>query len=119
MITVKPHRTELLGLHASVGGLAVFLDLFAIKELAKGDTSRRKRFIALLDPTRNGGASDKGTVFKLDTAGGETLLHSFRGGATDGALPMAGSVRDSAGNLYGTTSIGGAFGKGTIFKLSR
>jgi len=49
MITVKPHRTELLGLHASVGGLAVFLDLFAIKELAKGDPARRKRFIALLD----------------------------------------------------------------------
>ena len=47
-----------------------------------------------------------------------TLLYSFKGG-TDGATPRAGLVRDSAGNLYGTTSIGGAFGKGTIFKLSR
>ena len=42
VITVKPHRTELLGLRASVGGVAVFLDLFAIKELAKGDSSREE-----------------------------------------------------------------------------
>ena len=47
-----------------------------------------------------------------------TVLYSFNGG-TDGAQPHAGLVRDAAGNLYGTTSIGGAFGKGTIFKLSR
>jgi uncharacterized repeat protein (TIGR03803 family) len=73
----------------------------------------------LYGSTKNGGVSNKGTVFKLDTASGETLLHIFRGGTTDGAFPMASLVRDSAGNLYGTTSFGGAFGKGTIFKLSR
>jgi hypothetical protein len=49
MITIKPHPTELFGMHASAEGLTVFLDNFAIKELAKGDPARRKRFIATLD----------------------------------------------------------------------
>jgi uncharacterized repeat protein (TIGR03803 family) len=50
-----------------------------------------------------------GVVFKLDATGHETVLHSFTGGA-DGGMPIAGVIRDSAGNLYGTTS-------GTVFKL--
>lgn len=49
MIAVSPHPTELFGMTASVNGLAVFLDNFAIKDLAKGDPVRRKRFIATLD----------------------------------------------------------------------
>jgi uncharacterized repeat protein (TIGR03803 family) len=60
-----------------------------------------------------------GTVFKLDTTGKETVLHSFTGGATDGALPEAGLVRDAAGNLYGTTCRGGGSDSGTVFKLDR
>jgi len=47
-----------------------------------------------------------GVVFKLDTAGKETVLHSFTGGA-DGAEPAAGLIMDNAGNLYGTTELGG------------
>lgn len=42
-----------------------------------------------------------GTVFKLNSAGKLTVLHSFRGGK-DGAVPLAGLMRDNAGNLYGT-----------------
>jgi uncharacterized repeat protein (TIGR03803 family) len=57
-----------------------------------------------------------GTVFKLDTTGKETVLHSFTGGA-DGANPYAGLIQDAAGNLYGTTASGGASGSGTVFKL--
>jgi hypothetical protein len=38
-----------------------------------------------------------GTVFKLDTSGNETVLHSFLSG--DGALPIGDLTRDSAGNL--------------------
>src|SRR6185369_16516530 len=49
MITVTPPPTEPFGLNATVGGFAVFLDLFAMKELARGDVARRKRFIATLD----------------------------------------------------------------------
>jgi uncharacterized repeat protein (TIGR03803 family) len=57
-----------------------------------------------------------GTVFKLDSSGTETVLYRFSGG-TDGGNPEAGLVRDSAGNLYGTTRIGGANGVGTVFKV--
>jgi len=66
--------------------------------------------------TNAGGAFNYGTVFELDSAGNETVLYSFTG-LRDGASPYAGVVRDSAGNLYGTTSVGGAFGRGTVYKL--
>lgn len=49
MITVTPHPTELFAMRATVDGLLVFLDNFAIKELAKGDPDRRRRFLATLD----------------------------------------------------------------------
>jgi uncharacterized repeat protein (TIGR03803 family) len=76
----------------------------------------------LYGTTLRGGASDFGTVFKLDTTGTETVLHSFVGSPTDGQYPRGGLVRDSAGNLYGTTSNGGSSsncsgGCGTVFKL--
>jgi uncharacterized repeat protein (TIGR03803 family) len=59
-----------------------------------------------------------GTVFKLDSAGKETVLHSFTGGADGGYTRSGGSlVRDKSGNLYGTTEFGGASGGGTVFKL--
>ncbi len=65
-----------------------------------------------------------GTVFKLDKAGRETILHTFRGTEqVDGAYPYAGLVPDKYGNLYGTTSEGGApgcsRGCGTVFKVNR
>jgi hypothetical protein len=44
----------------------------------------------------------------------ETVLYSFD--YTDGGYPEAGVIRDSAGNLYGTTYQGGATGLGTVFK---
>jgi uncharacterized repeat protein (TIGR03803 family) len=59
-----------------------------------------------------------GTVFKLDAKGKLTLLHSFSG-TPDGVNPLAGLLRDGAGNLYGTTEYGGTNGGyGTVFKLS-
>jgi uncharacterized repeat protein (TIGR03803 family) len=69
----------------------------------------------LYGTTNGGGASNQGTVFKVDPTGKETVLYSFTGG-TDGANPGAGLVRDSAGNLYGTAG-GGASNQGTVFKL--
>jgi uncharacterized repeat protein (TIGR03803 family) len=70
-----------------------------------------------------GGASDEGTVFKLDKIGKETVLYRFKGG-TDGAGPYAGLVRDPNGNLYGTTYYGGGSGCdgrgcGTVFRLDK
>jgi uncharacterized repeat protein (TIGR03803 family) len=58
-----------------------------------------------------------GVVFKLNKNGKETVLHTFKG--DDGANPYdyGRLARDSAGNLYGTTSIGGAYGYGVVFML--
>jgi uncharacterized repeat protein (TIGR03803 family) len=60
-----------------------------------------------------------GTLFKLDTAGNETVLYSFCSvsNCTDGANPAAGLIEDAAANLYGTTERGGANGGGTLFQL--
>ena len=63
-----------------------------------------------------------GIVFKLDPAGKETVLYTFKGG-TDGGYPSGPMVRDAAGNLYGETAYGGdlscfaPYGCGTVFKL--
>jgi len=60
-----------------------------------------------------------GTVFKVDTTGTETVLHSFAGGTTDGCYPYAGLLLDKAGNLFGTTQACGASGYGIVFKVSK
>jgi uncharacterized repeat protein (TIGR03803 family) len=73
----------------------------------------------LYGTTVGGGASGIGNVFKLDTTGKETLLHSFTGTGGDGQYPETDLVRDSKGNLYGTTLTGGdGNGHGTVFKLN-
>jgi uncharacterized repeat protein (TIGR03803 family) len=67
--------------------------------------------------TEGGGTSSSGTVFKLDATGKETVLYSFAGGR-DGSYPSYGVlIRDSVGNLYGTTVAGGVSGNGTVFKV--
>src|SRR5579859_3184345 len=60
-----------------------------------------------------------GTVFKIGTSNNFSVLYSFCSvtNCTDGVNPQAGLILDSAGNLYGTTSGGGANGGGTVFKL--
>jgi len=63
-----------------------------------------------------GGAFGAGTVFKIDASGNYSVLYTFTG-AADGAAPHAGLVQDAAGNLYGTTVGGGAYGNGVVFKL--
>src|SRR5215469_9679006 len=71
----------------------------------------------LYGTTSNCGPPGSGTVFKIDTSGNETVLHSFAGGTTDGAFPFGGLVMDAAGNLYGTTEMEGPYGFGVIFRL--
>ncbi len=71
----------------------------------------------------NGGTC--GVVFKLEPDRKETVLHSFTGGA-DGAAPAVGVTMDAAGNLYGTTELGGDVkcgqvnhgGCGVVFKIT-
>ena len=74
----------------------------------------------LYGTTESGGSFNFGTVFKLDPAGNETILHSFA--FSDGAEPAAGLLMDASGNLYGTTLAGGSTNCssscGTVFKLA-
>ena len=82
--------------------------------------------------TSAGGTYGLGTVYRLSPTSAasftETILYSFKGGSADGAFPEGSLVRDSAGNLYGVTSVGGiratvcnssaAPGCGVIFRLT-
>jgi uncharacterized repeat protein (TIGR03803 family) len=70
----------------------------------------------LYGTTPLGGVFQNGTVFKVDTSGHETVLHTFTEPAY-GWYPYARLTMDAAGNLYGTTYVGGAFSAGTVFKL--
>jgi uncharacterized repeat protein (TIGR03803 family) len=72
----------------------------------------------LYGTTYYGGVNGDGTVFKISAAGTETVLYSFKAGSTDGENPQSGLVMDSSGDLYGTTTLGGANGNGTVFKIS-
>ncbi len=68
------------------------------------------------------GANDLGSVYELSPRAtgewAETVLYSFTAGK-DGNSSIGNLVFDTAGNLYGTTSEGGAGGVGTIFKLTK
>jgi uncharacterized repeat protein (TIGR03803 family) len=69
-----------------------------------------------------GGSGNNGVVYKLTPTGGNnytfSVLYNFTGGA-DGAAPLGNVTFDSAGNLYGTATFGGANDDGTVFKLVR
>jgi uncharacterized repeat protein (TIGR03803 family) len=70
--------------------------------------------------TAAGGGSGYGVVFKLTRSGShwtESVLWDFTCG-DDGCDPYAGLLIDGAGNLYGTTQVGGAGGIGTVYELS-
>ena len=68
----------------------------------------------LYGTTYVGGVDNLGTVFKILTSGGETVLYSFKGGSGDGANPHDGVTLDKQGNLYGTTWSGPQ-----VFKLDK
>jgi uncharacterized repeat protein (TIGR03803 family) len=67
--------------------------------------------------TLDGGASDRGTIFRVNRDGSAyTVLHSFTGGASGGADPY-GSLTQFEGALYGMTHGGGPQNRGTIFRI--
>ena len=67
--------------------------------------------------TDSGGINDHGTVFKITSSGSLTTLHSFAGDS-DGMEPNGGLASGTDGNFYGTTWYGGAYGNGTVFKIT-
>jgi uncharacterized repeat protein (TIGR03803 family) len=70
--------------------------------------------------TYDSGEIDYGTVFKITPSGTLTTLHTFcsESGCPDGSNPNGVLVQDTNGDLYGTTSYGGAHGEGTVFKIT-
>ena len=78
----------------------------------------------LYGTTVAGGEYGFGTVFAISTSGKERLLYAFKGSPHDGMSPD-GSLLAVGGNLYGTTTSGGAhkcfsqgYGCGTVFEIS-
>jgi uncharacterized repeat protein (TIGR03803 family) len=74
----------------------------------------------LYGTTADGGPNSAGTVFKITPSGTLTTLYSFcsQSGCSDGANASAGLVQATNGELYGTTTYGGANNDGTVFKIT-
>ena len=70
--------------------------------------------------TGYGGVNNSGTVFKITPGGTLTTLYNFcsLSGCADGSLPEAALVQATNGDLYGTTTYGGANNGGTVFRIT-
>ncbi len=67
--------------------------------------------------TSTGGTYNSGTVFRMTSTGAVTVLRHLNSVA-DGASPFGELIKGTDGSLYGTNSIGGTNGYGTIFKIT-
>ena len=115
-------------LNSRVGPYAAAADKYKSLYRFKGGKDGSLVYGSLVfDPAGNlygttyvGGADNYGTVFELSPHGNggwtKSVLHSFNG--NDGGSPWDGVIFDAAGNLYGTTYVGGADNFGTVFELS-
>ena len=68
--------------------------------------------------TIDGGSAGAGIVFRMGPSGNVTVLHEFDGG-TGGANPDEAPIEGPDGYFYGTTGMGGAYGFGTIYRMTR
>jgi uncharacterized repeat protein (TIGR03803 family) len=61
-----------------------------------------------------------GTIFQITTSGSLASLYSFcsKANCIDGATPLGGLMLADDSNFYGTTSAGGTYGYGTVFKMT-
>ncbi|HPA21558.1 MAG TPA: hypothetical protein PLU30_27715 [Verrucomicrobiae bacterium] len=96
-------------IHNFAGGSGDGMDPYFGDLVAFGDT--------LYGLTGYGGTNNYGTLFELNTNGTDFLvLHSFRGGGTDGRWPYGG-LDLADGVLYGMTPYGGPSDVGTVFSF--
>jgi uncharacterized repeat protein (TIGR03803 family) len=76
----------------------------------------------LYGTTQTGGSIGAGTAFELTPSGGgawtEKILYNFGSGSDGSYVFTGGLIFDPAGNLYGTTYLGGTCGAGTVFELT-
>jgi len=68
--------------------------------------------------TQQGGTNNAGTVFKIDSSGAESVLHSFSFSTAEGNTPNGSLIQGSDGNFYGMTQQGGLQYSGTVFKIT-
>ena len=106
--------------HSGIGGGRVNI-YHALQEAASGYGSRAELVEDgsgnFYGTTVSGGAYGGGTVFKMDSSGNVTVLHSF-GASGDGANPYGGLIFSTSGTyLWGTTKNGGTSGYGTVFAV--
>ncbi len=117
---------EIFELMPAAGGGWTTKFLFDFKNGTEGSTPNcglvRDALGNIYGTTFSGGFEFWGTAFELspnsDGSWTEKVLHYFGKPATDGEVPLAGLVSDPAGNLYGTTELGGANGTGAVFELA-
>jgi len=76
-----------------------------------------KKTLALLITVLLGVWGGLTTAIPAFASSAEKVLYSFNANEEEGWYPAAGLVRDVAGNLYGATSQGGAYGYGVVFQL--
>jgi uncharacterized repeat protein (TIGR03803 family) len=59
-------------------------------------------------------AEDEGDIYEVTSQGTEVTLHSFKG-PRDGGFPQGSLVLGGNGTLYGTSSLFGKYGQGTVY----
>ncbi len=73
----------------------------------------------LYGTTLNGGSNNGyGTVFKITTNGVFTPVYTFSNSPSDGGTLWSGLLQGTNGNFYGTASLGGSNGSGSVFRLT-
>ena len=70
----------------------------------------------LYGTTSSGGFFDAGTVFVMAPTGELSVLHAFTG-RDDGGSPVSGLMLANDCSLYGTTPVGGARSRGTVYRI--
>ncbi len=109
---------------APTGNFSIFYTFCALANCPDGNEPQQN-LIQGLDGSfygvnGSGGANGGGTIFKLTQSGVFSVLHTFcsQTNCTDGTLPEGGVIQDAAGNFYGATNQGGAYGKGTLYEIT-
>lgn len=115
--TLASFVTETDG-YGATGGLVMDRsgNLYGTTQFGNGPATTSAASLGSVVPPKPIGA---GTVLELTRSqGGWTTnwLHTFSG-TPDGSNPASGLIRGPDGSLYGTTSSGGSFGQGTVFKF--
>jgi uncharacterized repeat protein (TIGR03803 family) len=107
---------------ATVAHAQTYTDLFDFDGTSHGCCSTFPGVLAqgrdgnLYSTALQGGANNRGVIFKSTLTGTVTVLHNFN--VTDGYNPQGGLSLGTDGNFYGTTVSGGSHSAGTIFQIT-